>query len=1062
MFTHGIAVAAAQPEIRKRYNASNQPYASRAEVFLDNDESEFYLGQTFFLSDGAGGIHEYWFESATATADDLVRKNPESVKIVDSLAALRALDDLKLGDYVRTYGYHAGSDLGGGLFKVTTDKTTEYLELDRTVPNKISIPPTLIDIAQTFSIKFKLNDPSQLDLNAKNIMSTLASGSKFSFHVRKFVSGVSFEISTGNCHVLSVKDDFGNNQNITDPLLFHKWYEVRIRPNAAANFTSNWAIGDLFLDPVTVDVEWFEMMGERFELDEGSGTTITGSNGTVGTLSGNPAWETKTADDDNALYIETNNGIVLSKQVSENTVTPFDYGAIATESVTDFSSDSTVAIQSAINSGYNVEIPPSRLYITAPIVVSNPVHIHMHGSFMPMRDDTNSSIVDEKNETTILYSDQNIDYLVIRAHNVKVYNGLLYTVGSVDHDKSAVRFDLNYRMWRSDIIGVGVYGNESYLLDANKVGTIAFKIDGENLNPNMTGYLTEAKIDGRAYYCHKAVHAPTLDPGYGTFVNNIEFTVTGDGCQAYYDFDYGDLFKVESVCQDRPVLISGTEMDEINTAFKFKNCRTCTLDVSLADANKGGGVNLHGSNLVAISGENITVRGKLLELYRSSGIELFGAECLNRHAIVADPIGLVITSQSGFISQFDNAVAFAGTEGHVSYKGYKASSAAWFDGSNQFPADDAQNATTLSESTDVTIQNGEQLLTANPTARELTGHSIANVADRDLHFAEIVIKDLDTMQQFGSSDLAQVLLKIAGEYINSIQCVLHFSGGIDTVDITAYPGEGLYNLFGYLKTTHSGSHIQMIVIRMIGQHGDGTSYTYVRDVAVETQYARNRAYIHIGGDQTVYGQHSVAETFTADEYGYSDKSSGGFAGRVLQVKKASEGAVGLYNLNTNDVVNDGSNGSIVHLLKDQPSIALCQTTALTEDITPENATIDAIYKLTNLGAVGMEYTTELFANGVKESEVKKKIRGASKIESISFPVDTPHPQGTLFTFKVTAHGDGAQISGTSFTSKLRVTKSFLVPKPGSDVNNSPGTTIAQNATAINDLLQSLRNAGFIA
>jgi len=117
LFTSGIAVSSNQPEIRKRYNAQNQPYANRAEVFANNDPNTFYLGQTFFLDDGKGGVQEYWFESAVAAETDLVLKSPESARIVDSVASLKALNDLKMGDYVRTYAYHAGSNLGEAYSK---------------------------------------------------------------------------------------------------------------------------------------------------------------------------------------------------------------------------------------------------------------------------------------------------------------------------------------------------------------------------------------------------------------------------------------------------------------------------------------------------------------------------------------------------------------------------------------------------------------------------------------------------------------------------------------------------------------------------------------------------------------------------------------------------------------------------------------------------------------------------------------------------------------------------------------------------------------------------------
>ena len=875
--------------------------------------------------------------------------------------------------------------------------------------------------------------------------------------------------ANGNTQTAFVlRDDSGNNLNPNLPIPYNQWYEVEIEVTTMDpldNFNSTMDIGKLFAHSPNMEVEWFSINGNHFPLNEGSGNTLDSNTAVQGFLSGpsgSHVWAIINPTDDGALHITANNGTIgLTKQLPNNRVTPFDYGAINNESVTDFVNDSTAAIQSAIDSGYDVDIPPSRLYITEPLKIRSAVQIRMHGSFMPMSDSGHEiTISDEANTTTILYSDKNIDYIIIQSRNVEIYNGLLYTFGSVDHSKAAILFDIEFPIWRTDIVGVNVYGNQSYLLDPDKIGTTAFKIDCENLN--NSGYLTEGHIDGRAYWCHKGVEITPLDPTSTAYVNNIDFTVTGFGCQVYYDFAFGGLFTVTSVGQDANVLPPSppTFPDPIEdpkyTAFQFHNCNDCIFDVFLFDAT---GTGAHNGNNYAISGDNVTIKGRLLKQFLYEEIELYGVESLNRYAIVKDPTGLVLSNNTGYISQFDNAIAFAGNEDKVSYLGYKAVGPHFFNGGFSNPAS-TYGPADVAPSANVTIYNGEDLLTNSPIS-DRASHSIANVAERELYFAEIVIDDLENMQTFGDSPIKQLLLSLGGAKINAIECILHFSTGtphhrkIDP-DSSEFLAGGLFNLFGYRYAPNKNDALRMIIIRLIGQAGSDTDRVYVNDIGVQTKEVSNKPNVNIGGNQTIYGEHTIAEQLRADEFGYTGKSSSDQAGKVLQVKKDSEGAIGLYKLNTNDLVDGTSYGSNSNLGDN-----ICQFTSVIE-ITPEAGTIDVIYRFVNLPGNANEYTTKLFANGVEQSgsTVVKTIRGAENKISISMPVTATYPVGTVFHFTVES-ARGGVIGGASFASQLRIRQSYLVPKPGVAVPNVTGATIAGNEAKINELLTTLRNAGFI-
>lgn len=1102
LFTSGIAVSSNKPEIRKRYNAQNEPYANKTQVFNDNDQTTFYLGQTFFIDDGNDGVREYWFESGVASEVDLVLKNPESVRVVDSMDSLKALDDLKQGQYVRTYGYYAGSDLGGGLFRVTDENYKTVILNDSSTLGNINVPSMMVDVGTVFKMKFRINS-QPVDASTEDFMEIVdPGGDRISLRSRDLGGNATHTRidapSVGVATNFTLRDDAGNEIDWANNQLveYGEWLDAEIVVTSASAFTNDLNIGYVMGYSMDMEVQWFEINGNKFELGEGSGSTLKSNTAVQGTITGDFSWGDNDPAQNDVTRVKAANDVWLAKQIPNNTVTPFDYGAVNNESVTDYSNDSTAAIQAAIDSGYNVEIPPSRLYITSPLLITSAVQIKMTGSFMPMSDAGHEvTISDEANTTTIIYSDQNIDYIVMQSRNVEIYHGLLYTYGSVDHSKAAIRFDTSKPIWKTDIVGVNVYGNVDLLRDHTKVGTTAFKIDSEN--QSSSGYLVKGYINGRAFWCNRAVEVTPIDPTTETYVNGIDFTVSGFGCHVYYDFAFGGLFNVTGTGQDANVLPlpyqeNGETVDPTTdpryTAFQFHNCSNSTFDVNLLDPT---GVGSHNGNNYAISGYHNTIKGPLLTKYVQEDIELYGVESLNVDTVVKDPIGLVITHQNGFISEFDNAIAFAGNEGNVSYLGYRAVGPHFFDGTFVNPAS-TYTVADVAPSTDVTV-GAVGLLTNTPVPNRM-GHKIAEVASRELHFAEIVIDNLETMQNFGNLGLKQLLLKKSGAKINAIECILHFEDFNENPpaqttqqrliepDNAEFLDGTLFNLFGYrYDPNQNNDALRKIIIRLIGQEGSGDAYVFVNDIAVQTDEVRNKPNVNIGGGQTIYGQHGVAEQLSADEFRYTDKPripdpndsniNIGYGGEVLQLKERAAGAIGLYKLNSNDDVIEGTYGVNVVLAAGVESAHQCsidtQNFATTTPLTPENGTIDVIYRFVNVGSGGEQqnantYITRLYADNVEVESITKIIRGEEKIESVSFPVNDDYPDGTVFTFTVESNL-GGQIGSSKHTSRLRLTKSFLVPRPGAAVTDADTATptAAENAATINNLLTSLRNAGFI-
>ena len=775
-------------------------------------------------------------------------------EVVDSVAEMRLLTSGSIGDEVTLRGYYEGSQLGGGNFEIVEDTLQKYLNFDAASAEGARITglsQTLL-ITDEITIKFRITSlPVSRHIfttngatQARIQLSTAPTDGDFSFAGGIYTT------------LVSVIDERGRSISGTR-MFFGNWYELTVTPQTGG-VISGYDVATMFGQSIDVDVEFFKIAGETFELQEGSGIIITSDMATAGDLDNTPTWRTR-AFDNGFDFIEAGS-LLLKRIIPENTVTPFDFGATDNLDVTDFINDSTTHIQAAIDSGYKVFVPPSKLYITDRIIFKNPVHFEMSGSFLPMLDNSTSEfITDETDTTTIIYSDQNIDYFTIQSHNVKIYNGLIWTAESTNHTKRALCYDLNFRIWRSDVIGTIVYGNKDELF-TNGIGTIALEVDGANLT--TVGYLTEGVFDIRTYYCGTGAKVSTIDTSpAGAFVNNITFNLTGDGCKKFVDIASGSLFRFKGLVQDRAIM-NQTEAESGDFfAFKF-NCTDSVMDVFIFDTERSGGDAAdhyrHEEFKYFIGGNDNIAEGLLLKFFNTGAIDTNNVESLNRNSIILDPLGYVLTNRSGMISQLNNAIAFAGNEGNVSYVGYKAPAASWFtNGLNEFPADDAvNNAVALAVSGDVTMASPALLLTSDPASARLPSHQIDNVADRDLHFAEIVISDLDTFQDFGASKLFELLLKIDGAAVDSIQCILHFNSGIERTEYTSteglpFPKNALFNMFDKLGSAFNNAQIETVIIRLIGQQE--VDFTFIRDVALETQNAVNNPLVSIAGGQTIHG-----------------------------------------------------------------------------------------------------------------------------------------------------------------------------------------------------------------
>ena len=1010
------------------------------------------------------------------------------MKSTNAISTLRLMTGLTLNDQVTVYGYHEGSNLGGGIFKVIEDQPVHVISLNSGTNGGDDIEFTTatfspfsggIDENDVFTIKFKLPDSTSLPKDStKFIMSSTNSGTRLGL-TAVYVDKIQFRLGKASeTDQISIADEFGVSIPNTALLNFGEWYQVSIhlKPNQTITNPS-FSIGNPFGQNLHMEVESFTMMNRTFPFDEGSGTSVNDDQGNQGTIDSGQ-WQIRNVDD-GALLIQTTSGVVLRKQLPKNTVTPFDFGAINNETVTDFSNDASEAIQKALDSGYDVEIPPSRLYIASSIYMHRPVHLRMHGSYVPMDDfSTSPSIQQEEDSTSILYSDQNIDYIVVRSHNVKIYNGLIYTAASALHTKAAIHFDINYRIWRTDVVGTNVYGNRNDLSNTG-IGTIAFQVGADNLS--QVGYLTEGKIDGRAYYCAKGVHITPLDTSAsGAFVNNIDFTVNGDGCKMFYDIAFGSLYKIKSVCQDRAVLNQQDSDSGAYTAFRF-NCNNSQIDALVFDpaqhANDPVDMHRHKNNLYMLQGINNSVDGLMQKYYQERNVDSAGIE-LNRNQIIRDPRNFVLSNRAGLISQLNNDILFAGNEGKVSYKGYKAPNTNWFD-THLHPANvSTTGSPNLQESVDVKIYNSHLLLTNDKAANVVTGHKIDTAIDPDLHFAEIVIDTVD-FQKFTDFKMNALFLKLGSTPVKNIRCVLHFldpnpapdpnnptapvppKQEIREMDLNPYDStfrfenDALIKLYGNIGSESANWIIEKVIIRLIGQQE--SNITHIRDILLDAQYNSNSPGIHIGGNQRIYGNHYIDETLSADEFSFEDKGDDRFSGKVLQVKKGAQGGIGLYPINSSDLSEEDISTSFEPLLANTQSGDICQVTS-SFDVSPKNGVLDAIFYIGNDRYAKNSLEVEFYANGVSIGVVNKLIRGLKKSFLISYPLEGNYPLGTQFSFRIKAEGD-LNVLGSTKASILRLTKSVVQPEPGIAVSDA--TSATDVVTQFNALLSSLRDAGFI-
>lgn len=777
-----------------------------------------------------------------ANADSSLSKVDGTI-VVPSMEGLGSLSDgIKLSQKVITVGYRDTSRLGGGLFEAVDIINRRKLSFNGTTQGIDGPAMPDITTSELIIFKFKLSALS----GVKTFFSTGGSNDiRVAFNISP-IGDYKFH-GTGKSTLNYIKELYGDAVN-NNAMSFDRWYEMGVNPVADSNITS-FNLAKSFGTFTAMEVESFSIASEIFEVNEGVSSIVTGSLETVADLIGTPLWGD--LDVANGFDIVQSNNVTYKKQIENNTVSSFDYGAIDTGTVLDYTQDSSEAINSAWNSRYNVVEPPCKLYAKLPLSVGSPINIKLAGIYKP-QDDAQDVGVDNIFTNTVIYTDQNINVLTLKAHNIKLDGGLFHTAGVSGYTKSVIRWDGNYKFWTSNA-NTSCYGNESELLTTG-IGGNAFHADTSNITQSG-GYFEDITISGYAYHYAKNVYIPPFDSAAkanGSFHNNWTLDVQGTGCKTYYWVE-SSLVRINKIQQDKPIL---NETEKEFPGIYLRGSDHTIPEAFIFDSNNLGsdpaGTYRHGLNTYDIVVNNISFKGAIERQYINGSIHT-NHLMLNQKTSLDNPFKHYLSNYSGFISRHDSAILTSGDTGNVTYRGSKMPNLEWSD-LNPYPFDDAvNNDVPLAVDANVTINNASRLLTSSPLGNIFVQHSIPDIAESELYFAEIVINDINNIQNIGDSKITDIYLTIDPNLV-SIAFAIHFDTGIlsetfPAVEVTNSVGFNSYHLLSNTGA-FKDSKIRKIVIRLIGT--TNFSNTNINDIGLKLLQPKNLPYHLNSGDSPHY------------------------------------------------------------------------------------------------------------------------------------------------------------------------------------------------------------------
>lgn len=403
--------------------------------------------------------------------------------------------------------------------------------------------------------------------------------------------------------------------------------------------------------------------------------------------------------------IKTQKGIVKAI-ITDGTITPqtLGYNTLLNKNF-EVNNDAAQILQMCFDSPYIVKIPPGNYYISKGLEITKPKNIYMYGTDVNVMKyktflDYDLESVDyysNQNDSTIIYSDQNIDYITIKHSNVNIEKGIIFTGLSINHDKSAYVYDLRNKMWGGNLKDIGVLGSWLNITERKK-GTTGIYINVDEAAGGVTGSLTMINISGTIHTCKTGVLIPEKEEGDGTWLNSINFDIHMKACRKFYDMKVGSLFTINGVLQDATLLEKDTK-ERYEHAVDL-NINNSLINVFVFDRSKQS--SYLGIEYFAHSLANIRIKGEGNTIIDKSfrGADFSNNGDLNTKQIIRNPSGTFLhtSARSAVISGLQNQIKFMGVVSPIMMKSFLIPNGIdnWLQ-TNLFSADDVRNIQPLTE-----------------------------------------------------------------------------------------------------------------------------------------------------------------------------------------------------------------------------------------------------------------------------------------------------------------------------------------------------------------------------
>lgn len=429
---------------------------------------------------------------------DNIRAIDAKFTSVKSISALQARTDLIKGQEISTISYHEGLNYGG-LEYIVTDNLDDLGRYNLSTTNAKRFNLSNLDLSGDFYFEFNFNSVFtsdsigslvSLETGSDGFFVNLAYASKKNeVHIRKIRGGIYQANEFKGVSMGAIGDKIGKIivKRVSGTLTIER--DGLVYGTSTDNF--NYGNRTIVLSSVTAELNYFKVNSQKFLFNNNTLSTIVQGGYTLNLVGSSPLTMYNVANyGDGGMVIQAKN--VLLKAKNKGSASIINYGAKSNKSIDDLTFDSTLAIQKAFDSDYNVTIPTGFFYITETLIVSKVKDINLLGKATQRGFGlAGGGVIASKSGSTI-YSDLNIDLILIQSRNVNIDGGNLDQSKCSTLTKSAIKYDMNFPILGGKI-RTSLKGNKSAITSLKQSKGISFDTVGYDVDAN--GYATLIDID---------------------------------------------------------------------------------------------------------------------------------------------------------------------------------------------------------------------------------------------------------------------------------------------------------------------------------------------------------------------------------------------------------------------------------------------------------------------------------------------------------------------------------------------------------------------------------------